>query len=91
MKALTPTNDRTVFKKVQRRSFDNILDWFMTAIAVTGFDKFAMTDEEVRSFMHNVEETADSIVNNYCSVEDLKQMLKDDYNFSITLSEKRND
>lgn len=86
MKALTPTNDDTAFKKAVRRSFDNCCDWFMTAIAVTAFDKFGMNENEVKSFMSNVEEIADSIVKDYCDVKDLKQMLEDDYNFKLTMT-----
>ena len=63
MKCLTENS--SAFQKAKRKQMLNEIDWFLTAIATTAFDKFNMTGEEVARFTNEVKYIAESLAEGY--------------------------
>ena len=84
MKCLTENS--SAFQKAKRKQMLNEIDWFLTAIATTAFDKFNMTGEKVARFTNEVKYIAESLAEGYTTIEDYKQTLAEEYNFRITVN-----
>ena len=82
MKCLTENS--SAFQKAKRKQMLNEIDWFLTAIATTAFDKFNMTGEEVARFTNEVKYIAESLSDGYTTIDDYKKILEEEYHFRIT-------
>lgn len=76
----------TNYSKLQNKLFGDICEWFTVAIATTCFDKFNMSSDETQAFIDNVKGIAESIVEDYASYEDYKDVLDEEYKFKLRVS-----
>ena len=79
------TGDNSAFQKAKRKQMLDEIDWFLTAIATTAFDKFNMSAEDVARFTEEVKYIAESLSGGYTTVDDYKKVLEEEYHFRITV------
>ena len=61
-----------------------VVDFFMTSIAYVLFEH-GFDGEKIIQILRDIEDAADSMVENYISFNDIRKVLKDEYGFEISV------
>lgn len=75
-------------KKVEDRIWTDTLDLCLTSMAQILLDKMGFTPRKAIKVLMNVSETASSIREDYVSMNDIKEMLEEEYGFVIRKNTK---
>lgn len=70
---------RTAEKKQSR---NKVIEYMMTSTAYVLFEH-GFDGEKVLKILQNIEDVADSMVEDYITFTDIRKVLKDEYNFNI--------
>lgn len=75
-------------KKVEDRIWTDMLDLCLTSSAQVLLDKMGFSARKAMTVLMNVSETASSIREDYVSMNDIKEMLEEEYGFVIRKNTK---
>lgn len=95
MKSIVHTsNNKFISQRVERAKKESVNQTVMLmceCVALTLFDKFNFSKEDVRKAISNLEYMAESITQGYMSREDVIKTLADEYDCAIVaVDEKKN-
>ncbi len=87
MKSIVHTsNNKFISQKIQKAKKESVNQAVMLmceCVALTLFDKFGFSKEDVRKAIENLEYMADSITQGYMSREDVIKTLSEEYDCAI--------
>ena len=81
MKALTPKSSE--YKKLQSDVYAKTSKFFAIVTASVLTDKLGFNESKTKAVLSQIEERADSIVKGYMSLDDLEEVLKEEYNITF--------
>lgn len=72
-------------EKARKRGTKEMIDAFLHALAIVLFDKCAMEREEVGKILNEIKRRFDNFYERRENLEDIKEVLKDEYNFEFVV------
>lgn len=73
-------------EKARKRGTKEMIDVFLHALAIVLFDKHGMTKKEVKKLLDEIYRRFDNFYERRENLEDIKQVLKDEYDFEFIVS-----